>query len=339
MPDRISTLDAGYQPGDLSVYPDAIDNRETLYEARNNAETKLKQTLTYNGRNAIVLDASGFPNQGLLRIGPPPGTAGNYELIYYGTKTASTFGSLVRGFAGSIQTQWPTNSWVTNSVMAEHHNAIKDAILKIEDDLGVETFPRAESLNGILKELETRFLAPKPIFRAFPLRGVPSLRVRFQNYSGGDPIRYLWDFGDGSTSTEVSPIHTYIREGIYTVKLNVITSLGGQGIATKSNYITVSNDEGITFFYSNSLAGVSAQTAALNSTTPTTFTLVDQTEGPIVERIWNFDDGTKVTIDDGDIHSVDHVYDKPGEYVPTLLTIFDNQRLKRIDLADTIRVS
>ncbi|UCS92129.1 PKD domain-containing protein [Echinicola marina] len=32
---------------------------------------------------------------------------------------------------------------------------------------------------------------------------------------------YLWDFGDGNTSTEENPVHTYDAEGEYTVKLTV----------------------------------------------------------------------------------------------------------------------
>lgn len=34
---------------------------------------------------------------------------------------------------------------------------------------------------------------------------------------------YLWDFGDGSTSTEVNPVHEYANPGCYTVILNAYT--------------------------------------------------------------------------------------------------------------------
>jgi uncharacterized repeat protein (TIGR01451 family) len=39
--------------------------------------------------------------------------------------------------------------------------------------------------------------------------------------SGLEPIDYMWDFGDGITSTETNPIHTYAAGGIYNVMLNV----------------------------------------------------------------------------------------------------------------------
>ncbi|NMB99583.1 MAG: PKD domain-containing protein, partial [Thermoanaerobaculaceae bacterium] len=40
-----------------------------------------------------------------------------------------------------------------------------------------------------------------------------------------DPITYLWDFGDGSTSTEQNPVHTYTKKGTYTWKLTVSSGI------------------------------------------------------------------------------------------------------------------
>lgn len=37
----------------------------------------------------------------------------------------------------------------------------------------------------------------------------------------GQPLTYLWDFGDGTTSTEANPSHTYTERGSYTVELQV----------------------------------------------------------------------------------------------------------------------
>ena len=44
-------------------------------------------------------------------------------------------------------------------------------------------------------------------------------RVKFTNLSSSKAVSYLWDFGDGSTSTEKSPLHIYKESGSYTVKL------------------------------------------------------------------------------------------------------------------------
>jgi hypothetical protein len=347
---RNSSLDLGYTSGDLSLFPVARDDINQLYETRNNAVTTLKQSLTYNGKYIIVDDNSAFPDKGLLTIGPQPGQRGGgpYEIVYYDTKNPGIFRNLIRGFAGSRQNQWPSGAWVSNSVMAEHHNAIKDAILQIESDIGISDLPLETSLNGILRSQEVRFLNPKPLFRAHPIKGPAPLRVRFQNFSTGPLIRYLWDFGDGTTSVEKSPIHTYQQDGLYSVKLNILTSLGAQGITIKNNYITVSDQERIPFFYVTPLVGYSRQTAIGMGIQPTTFNFVDQTDGEITQRYWVFDgpgrhdgvqvDSESIAVTDPNNHSTTYVYDLPGEYNPTLLVVLSNQNLKRAFLQGSIVV-
>ena len=346
MVDRISASDSGYTTGDLSVFPEALDDKTTLYEAKNNAVVTLKQTLGYDGKIVVVEDTTGFPDQGIIRVGPLTGSPSIPELIFYSSKTRTAFKGLKRGFAGSKQNRWVADgkTIVTNSVSADPHNAIKDAIINIENDLGVKENPVATSLNGILKAQETRFLAPKPLFRAFPIKGPPPLKVRFQNFTTGHILRYLWDFGDGGNSLDKNPTHTYLSEGVYTVKLNIVTSTGAMGIVTKTDYITVDADESIPFFYVESISNpYSTQTAASmtadgNPTSPKEFVFVDQTDGDIVQRNWIFGDGVRYSEDDPDIHTTSHIFSQPGEYTVSLLVIFSNGRLKRIDLPDTLTV-
>lgn len=345
MVDKISSLDDGYNVGDLSLFPEAMDDKETLYEAANNARTNLKQTLSYNGRTVVVDSTEGFPDKGEIRIGNAESGDGMFELIVYEKKTSNTFQELKRGFAGSRQNTWKAKeSWVTNSVVATHHNAIKDAVINMEVNAGLETDPEPESLNGILKAQEVRFLAPKPQFRAFPIRGVPPLKVRFQNFSTGHVARHLWDFGDGGTSLEKSPTHEYVAEGIYTVKLNVITSTGAQGVATKTEYIHVDEDESVPFFYVQSISSpysvktAAALTAGGTPTQPKEFVFVDQTDGDIVQRNWVFGDGERETQEDADIHETSHIYTEPGEYTVTQLIIFGNGRLKKVELPEPLVV-
>ncbi len=319
--DRTSSLDSSYVTGDLSKYPVSIDDQKQLYQATNNAETVLIQTLGYTSRYITVDDTSSFPPQGLLRIGQ--------ELIYYGDKTATQFRSLKRGFAGSRQGQWGAGTEVIHSVQSEPHNSVKDALINIETNVGTENNPSAESLNGILKSLEARFLAPKPIFQASPLSGPPPLKVTFQNFSGSQPVRYLWNFGDGGTSTEFAPIHTYLTEGKYTVKLNMITSLGAQGISIKTDYIEVNSDIGPQFFYVNPMFG----------NTSTVFEFVDQTVGNISSRYWVFDDGNTSQVEDPDVHTITHQYSAPGEYNPNLIVVFEDTSFVRLQLTEPIVVT
>lgn len=341
---RVSSLDQDYQTGALSVFPEAIDGPDTLYEARNNAETVLKHSLTYNGRHIIVEDASAFPLSGLLRIGPK-GAGMPSEMVYYAQKTGNVFTGLMRGFAGSRQNAWSgKTTYVANAVMAEHHNAAKDAILNIEKYLGTQTAPEADSLNGILTSLETRFLTPMASFRAYPLAGPPGMTVKFQDFSEGNTIRYLWDFGDGTTSIDKNPTKTYQQEGVYSVKLNIITSTGGQGVCVKNNYVTVDDREKRPFFYVVQTVNgenYSLETVAANpgDYEAQTFVFIDQTDADIIQRYWIFDDGETEAVTDPDIHTVTHQYQKPGNYQPSLLIVYADQRLKRVFLSDVAKES
>jgi PKD repeat protein len=52
-------------------------------------------------------------------------------------------------------------------------------------------------------------------------------------------VSWDWDFGDGETSTEQNPIHTYYAIGTYTVSLTVIDENGLSDTEIMENYIEV----------------------------------------------------------------------------------------------------
>ncbi len=67
---------------------------------------------------------------------------------------------------------------------------------------------------------------PDASFDGKPATGAPPLKVQFTDTSkpGTSPIvSWLWEFGDGTTSTERNPSHTYYESGSYTVSLTVTT--------------------------------------------------------------------------------------------------------------------
>ncbi len=57
---------------------------------------------------------------------------------------------------------------------------------------------------------------------------VDGYKVTFTNTSTvSGTVTYAWDFGDGETSTEKNPVHTYATKGEYTVALTVKDEQGG----------------------------------------------------------------------------------------------------------------
>jgi subtilisin family serine protease len=84
---------------------------------------------------------------------------------------------------------------------------------------------------------------PTALFDADIKKGPFPLTVQFVNESiyFGQPA-WLWNFGDGQTSTEENPSHVYVNEGLYTVTLTVTTA-GISDSETKLSYIKVTRNK------------------------------------------------------------------------------------------------
>ncbi len=74
--------------------------------------------------------------------------------------------------------------------------------------------------------------APLAAFSATPRSGRAPLEVAFADLSADHPTAWLWDFGDGATSSERHPVHVYADGGAYDVGL-VATNAQGSGSYTE----------------------------------------------------------------------------------------------------------
>mgnify|MGYP000168044227 CR=1 FL=1 len=62
--------------------------------------------------------------------------------------------------------------------------------------------------------------------------------IAFTDQSSNSPTSWLWDFGDGSTSTLQNPSHSFSDLGSYSISLKA-TNEHGTHTETKNDYITV----------------------------------------------------------------------------------------------------
>lgn len=75
-------------------------------------------------------------------------------------------------------------------------------------------------------------------FTGSPLSVTAPAAVTFTDASTGTVDSRLWDFGDGTTSTATSPVHTYSAPGTYTVTLTATGPLGSN-TKTRTAYVSV----------------------------------------------------------------------------------------------------
>jgi PKD repeat protein len=97
-----------------------------------------------------------------------------------------------------------------------------------------------DGIDELIKESYITVTAPvrPPVARFTQDRmfGFAPLPVRFTDRSLNGPTEYLWTFGDGGSSTMVSPTHSYAKSGFYRVTLKV-SNQGGTSTSVGFVYV------------------------------------------------------------------------------------------------------
>ena len=65
---------------------------------------------------------------------------------------------------------------------------------------------------------------PVAVFSATPRNACARTAIKFTDQSTGNVSKWLWDFGDGSTSAAQNPQHIYFDTGYFDVQLIVWNS-------------------------------------------------------------------------------------------------------------------
>lgn len=107
-------------------------------------------------------------------------------------------------------------------------------------------------VSGCKKDNDDMSGAPIASFQ-YTISTTNFLEVTFSNFSQ-NATSYMWDFGDGNTSTEANPVHVFAADGTYEVKLTAVNADGDQ--STKSESISLMDPDAILTL----LAGSSSKT-------------------------------------------------------------------------------
>jgi len=128
---------------------------------------------------------------------------------------------------------------------------------------------------------------------------VSSLTATFDNTSSNG-ISYLWDFGDGNTSTDENPTHEYAANGTYIVTLTVANACG-----------SVSTTETIEVQYSGSAPTANFSADVTTGCSPITVEFTDLSSTDATTWAWNFPGGSPSTSTD---QNPTVTYANPGMY-------------------------
>ncbi len=146
--------------------------------------------------------------------------------------------------------------------------------------------------------------------------------VNFTNAATG-AVSYQWNFGDGSSSTQTSPSHTYTAYGNYTVTL-VATSINGcTDSIVKSDYIIIGKP--VIHFASLPVEGCLPYTA--------NFIASISSPDPVASYLWDFGNGVTSTA-----ASPSYTYTTQGSYTVTLTITTNSGCTETYTMAGAVRV-
>jgi PKD repeat protein len=167
---------------------------------------------------------------------------------------------------------------------------------------------------------------PVADFSGTPTSGSTPLVVSFTDESTGSRSSWLWNFGDGNTSTAQSPSHTYSAAGSYDVTLTA-TNAEGSDTLGRTGYITVTMPP----LPVPPVAAFSSAPTSGNAPLPVSFT--DQSTGSPTTWSWDFGDGNSSTA-----QNPTHTYGTPGTY-SVVLTVSNPQGSDSLTLSNYITVN
>lgn len=155
---------------------------------------------------------------------------------------------------------------------------------------------------------------PVAAFSGVPTTGSAPLSVAFTDESTGNPIQWIWSFGDGRSSNAKNPVHLYSDVGNYTVWLCTQYLDGNSSSLKRKDYIHVTITPTPTPTPTPELLSAQFNAQPLEGQPPLNVSFVDTSSGFPTRWKWNFGDGSSSYE-----QNTTHVYTGIGLYSVTLM--------------------
>lgn len=133
--------------------------------------------------------------------------------------------------------------------------------------------------------------------------------INFNDLSTNGPLGWEWDFGDGNTSTDQNPVHSYSSDGTYSVTL-IASNANGNDTITLQDYITINlPDEPVVTTDTVCENNAATLQATANGTV---YWYDDATAGTLLDTGQTF---TTPVLTNTTDYFVENIEDQPSQYV------------------------
>jgi PKD repeat protein len=312
----------------MTIYPRDYDNESTLRHVKNDASSILVSEYIPGNDFLTVENPIAFNADGgyvtIYSMSKGPDINNRTSSFKYENVVGNKLTGIMPTKNGEIQRE--SGSKIVSNVMAEDRNELVDSIINLQKEIGNLGTKDVGSVEWFANMISQKIKKPRPWFSISPERqvlyGTPvkftDLTSRLQYWQ---VISWLWDFGDGGTSTERNPSHSYQNPGLYTVSLKVINDYG-EGSVTIKNAILVMgeapHEAEIILTPQNAIVG---ETAVVARATP-----IENEHNPVESVSWEVGDGSKLK--NGRVASF--VLARGGRFAPKIVqkTRFGNIRVQ-----------
>lgn len=223
---------------------------------------------------------------------------------------------------------WDFGNGATSTLKNPSTTFFKEGIYSVK-----LTVTNAAGSNTLTRSnLITIYGKPTPAFSTSDSSGCFPVRAQLSDQStasaGTVNTTWFWDFGDGTQSTEQSPLHVYTTSGNFAVTVKVTNDKGCYSVLTKPSYIQVT--DGVISKFTNTTAAVCKP--------PFSITFNNNSTGSgTLSYYWDFGDGSTSTL-----QNPTHSYTTTGNYTVSLATtstIGCTDTLSKVGLINTTDIS
>lgn len=182
------------------------------------------------------------------------------------------------------------------------------ATIDCQDSVVLYTFGSPENYNTHDFFICTENIECHAFYTYYPEQPIDPLTLQFEDWSVS-ATSWFWDFGDGTSSSEQHPVHTFSEVGSYMVCLSIFDSIEGcQDMYCEEIYFGGAGCQADFYYFADSTNTLSVQ-------------FVDNSTGQVDVWYWDFGDG-----EDSYSQSPKHLFETSGLF-HVCLHIFGNNGL------------